>query len=95
MIQNKQRKFMLYKNIIFKDFLVLLRKVKKLSFCHEIKCIIPISLQPDGVCPWYFKLSKVRICSLLYQRITTSGCKDIGIAKSEFVEKIQFLWKQF
>ena len=30
--------------------------------------------------------------SLKYQRFTTSGCRDIGITKIEFVAKTQFLW---
>ena len=29
--------------------------------------------------------------SLKYQRATSSGCKDIGITKVEFVTKTQFL----
>jgi len=33
-----------------------------------------------------------RIHSLKYLRSTTLGCKDIGIRKSEFVAKTQFLW---
>ena len=38
-------------------------------------------------------INSVRSCirSLKYDRITPSGCKDIGIKKSEFVEKTQFL----
>ena len=31
--------------------------------------------------------------NLKYQRFTPSGCKDIGIRKSEFVTKTQFLFK--
>ena len=31
--------------------------------------------------------------SLKYQRLTTLGSKDIGIRKSEFVAKSQFLWE--
>ena len=31
--------------------------------------------------------------SLKHQRFTTSDCKDIGIRKSEFVAKTQFLYK--
>ena len=33
--------------------------------------------------------------SLKYQRFTSSGCKDIGITKIEFVAKTQFLYKLF
>ena len=33
-----------------------------------------------------------RIHSLKYQMSTTSGFKDIGISKSEFVERTQFLY---
>ena len=28
-----------------------------------------------------------------YQKVTSSGCQDIGIRKFEFVAKTQFLWK--
>ena len=31
--------------------------------------------------------------SLKYQRVTPSGCKDIGIRKFEFVVKTQFHWQ--
>ena len=30
--------------------------------------------------------------SLKYQRFTSSGCKDIGFTKTEFVAKTQFLY---
>ena len=33
--------------------------------------------------------------NLKYHRLTTSGCKDIGIGKFKFVTKTQFLWKSF
>ena len=33
--------------------------------------------------------------SLKYQRSTSSGCKDIGITKIEFVTKTQFLSRLF
>ena len=32
--------------------------------------------------------------SLKYQRFKSSGCKDIGFTKTEFVAKTQFLWQQ-
>jgi len=32
--------------------------------------------------------------SLKYQRFTPSGGKNIGIRKSEFVTKTQFLWQK-
>ena len=31
--------------------------------------------------------------SLKYQRVTPSGCKDIGIRKFEFVVKTQIYWQ--
>ena len=34
---------------------------------------------------------KLKILSLKYLRYTPIGCKDIGIRKSEFVTKTQFL----
>ena len=46
-------------------------------------------MQPD-VNLWYFKLKKLEI-----SKVTTLGCKDIGIRKSKFVAKTQFLHKSF
>ena len=42
--------------------------------------LIPISIEPDGVNLWYFKLPYI-IQSLKYERSTRSGCKDIGDKK--------------
>ena len=60
-------------------------------FATNSDFLIPISLQPDGVNLQYFKLSSNRIHSLKYQRSPTLNCKDIGIRKSGFVAKTQFL----
>ena len=52
-------------------------------------------LYPDPVNLLNFKLKTIRsnrIHSLKYLRFTTLGCKDIGIRKSEFVAKTQFLF---
>ena len=55
---------------------------KELSFCH--KCRIPLIFQT---------MNHIRPhnLSLKYPRFTTSGCKDIGIIKIQFVAKTQFL----
>ena len=36
---------------------------------------------------------RLKNLNLKYQRFTPSGCKDIGIRKSEFVTKTQFLYQ--
>ena len=51
--------------------------------------LISISLLPNVVDLWYFRLWNL---SLKYQRFTSSDCKDIGIRQFEFVKKkTQFL----
>ena len=69
---------------------------KELSFCHKLwfsnfnivatQCGRPLIFQT---------MNSVRSnnVSLKYQRFTSSGCKDIGFTKTEFVAKTQFLWK--
>ena len=37
-------------------FWLFIRGEKKMSFCHKLKIIIPISVKPDVVDIWYFKL---------------------------------------
>ena len=49
-----------------------------MSFCHKLKIIIPISVQPDVV-------------AMKSDRFTPSGFKEIEIRKFEFVAKTQFL----
>ena len=54
--------------------------------------------QPDGKAPSIFQTKNInRIHRLKYLRSTTLGQKDIGIWKSEFVAKSQFLcvWHLF
>ena len=56
--------------------------------------LIPISLDSNLVKPLKFQtMTSVRSnnISLKYQRFTTLGLKDIGIIKSEFVAKTQFV----
>ena len=40
---------------------------------------------------WSYIIREKKYSSLKYQRFTSSGGKDIGIRKSEFVTKTQFL----
>ena len=55
---------------------------------------VPISLQSDSVNLWYLKLRLFNLIhNLKYLRSAIFGSKDIGIRKSEFVAKTQFLWK--
>ena len=62
--------------------------------------IIHLSLEPNVVNFWYFKLlvfDLTEFIVLKYLRSTTSELKDIGFRKAEFVAKTQFLliflWK--
>ena len=67
-----------------------------MSLCHILESSNPKSLKPDGVNLYYFKLRvmwSARIQSLKIQRSMTFGCKDIGVRKSEFVAKTQFLYR--
>jgi len=68
------------------DDLNLFNQRFKRRFCHFTRkdwaisadLLIPISLKPNGVNLWDFKL---RIHSLKFVRFTTSGFKDRGIRK--------------
>ena len=63
-------------------------------FATNSNFLILISVQPDGFPTLIFQTEIFwpnRIESLKYLRATTLGCKDIGIRKSEFVAKTQFL----
>ena len=68
-------------------------------FATNSNFLIPISLQSDGVNLYYFKLRLSDITEFIvwniYLRYSTMGYKDIGIRKSEFVAKTQFLSKKF
>ena len=46
--------------------------------------VIPISLQPDDVNLWYFKLTLRDLRAFIVWKM---GCNDIEIIKSEFVAK--------
>ena len=67
---------------------------KELSFCHELEFQNPNIFETCQCKPLIFQTQTIltrRINSLKYQRSTNSGCKDIGIRKSEFLAKTQFL----
>ena len=54
---------------------------------------IPISLQTDDVNLWYLKISLFDVSMFeISNACLDTVCKDLGIKKSEFVEKTQFLW---
>ena len=57
-------------------------QTKELSFAPFSNFLISVSLQPDAVNLWYFKLSFFDLTELI----------DKGIRKSEFVAKAQFVW---
>jgi len=57
--------------------------------------LIPKSLQQDGVDLSNLDFLSHRIPSLKYLRSTTLDFTDIGISKSEFVTKTQFLYKDY
>ena len=64
---------------------------KKMSFCHKLKFSNPYIFET-----WLCKASifptliiwSYRVHTLKYQRFITLGCKDIGIRKSVFVQKL-------
>ena len=70
---------------------------KELSHCHKlwfsnlyifvIKCRRPLIFQTMNSVRWKNQ-------SLKYQRFPPTGGKNVGIRKSEFVTKTQFLWSQ-
>ena len=69
-------------------------QVKELSFCHKLKFSNPY-IYGTWCCRLLIFQTKIiwcnRIHSLKYIRYTTLGCRNIGIRKSEFVSKTQFL----
>ena len=69
--------------------------VKELSLCHKLWFSNPYIFGFQRRKPLKFQtMTFVRSnnISLKYQRFTTLGSKDIGIRKSEFVAKNQFLY---
>ena len=67
---------------------------KELSLCHKLKFSNPY-IHGTWCCRLLIFQTKIiwcnRIYSLKYLRSMTLGCRDIGIRKSEFVSKTQFL----
>ena len=69
-----------------------------MSLCHKLKLSNPYIFATRWCKPLIFQIMIIgsnKIHSLKYLRFTTLRCKDIGIRKSEFVAKTQFLclWK--
>ena len=68
--------------------------VQELSLCHKLCFSKPYTFGFQSRRPQIFQtMNSVRSnnISLKYQRFATLGYKDIGIIKSEFVAKTQFL----
>ena len=80
----------------FKIFLIDFEKFpgKELSLCHKLKFSNPY-IYGTWCCRLLIFQTKIiwcnRIHSLKFLRSTTLGCRDIGIRKSEFVSKTQFI----
>ena len=67
---------------------------KEMSFCHKLKFVHLYIFAIQCRRPFIFQtINYVRSngLSLKYQRFTSSGWKDIGFSKFEFVAKTQFL----
>ena len=70
------------------------KKRKKLSFCHTLWFynfnIVATSFRRPLI---FQTMNAIRSnnVSMKYQRFTSSGCKDTGFTKTEFVAKTQFL----
>ena len=79
-----------FRNIIFVE------STKELSLCHELWFSNPYIYGFQRRRPLTFQTMtsfRSNSISLKYQRFTTLGSKNIGIRKSEFVAKTQFLCK--
>ena len=59
------------------------------SLSQTLNFLIPISLEPNVVDLWYFKLILFDLTEFIVLNILES--KDIGFRKAEFVAKTQFL----
>ena len=61
--------------------------------------LTPISLQPDGVHLWYFKLRLFVLTKFMFWNIkrlpTTSGCKEIGIKARSLCQENYMTHKVF
>ena len=78
----QRKKEEMEKNIFF---------AKKLSLCHKLKCS-----HPNIFATWWWKLKYFKLFNLAELivsnlRSTSLGCQVIGIRKSEFRAKTQFL----
>ena len=62
---------------------------KELSLCNKLWCSNPYIFSIQCSRPYIFQTMNYAISnpSLKYQRFTSSGCRDIGIRKFEFVAK--------
>ena len=71
------------------------RNTKELSFCHKLWFSIPNFIATQCRRPLIFQTMNDVISknvSVKYQRCTSSGCRDTGIKKSEFVAKTKLLY---
>jgi len=74
------KKYIWHKSIVFWDE----NTQRNWVFATKLNFMITLSLQPYDVILWYLKVK-------LFDLTECIGCKDIGIRKSEFVAKTQFL----
>ena len=63
--------------------------IMQLNHLFTVIKTLPEKLEKMVLCPNLMNLNRIQ--SLKYLRSTTFGCRDIGIRKSEFVSKTQFL----
>ena len=86
----------------FADFPVLTGRFqttsKELSLCHKLWLSTLFIFATQWLRPYLFQTmnsDRWKNLSLKYQRFTPSGEKNMGIRKSEFVTKTQFLYDLF
>ena len=80
------------KSYWFKIYFLAMVNIKELSFCHKLRFSNSNNLATRF--PFIFQTinsGRSNSLSLKYQRLTPSGCKDIGVRKFKFVAKTQFL----
>ena len=65
----------------------------EMSICHKLWLSNSYNIAIHSPRPFIFQtINSVRSNSLKYQRFTPSGCEAIGVRKSQFVAKTQFLY---
>ena len=73
-------------------------EIKKLSFWHKLRFSNSYNVGTRFHRLLIFRTinsGRSNSPSLKYQRITPSGCKDIGVRKCNLLQKTQFLWLKY